>query len=290
MTLSPERNGRITASVVGAILGCKGAFNSRDKVVKDLVTAMIGNEVKRFSSRATEHGHVNEARAVQIYVEKNQLANLYYTGDEQRFFPIETWLGATPDGLVDSRGLIEVKCPYSERYIEPSENYYAQMQIQMYCTDRDWCDFVVYWREQDGAEVHHITRIERNQEWLLVNLPKLKTCWDEAQALANNLDRASDLLAPEERTDDEWLMYTNMYKDILANIEHYEQEKESVKRQLISLANEKPASGNGVSLNISQKKGSVKYSEALKKLCPDADLTPWTGEPTTVYTIKVKES
>ena len=289
MALSKERNGRITASVAGAVLGSKGAFSNKAKVIKDLVSQFLGNEIKSFTSRATEHGHNNEARAIQIYLEKNQLANLYNIGDEQRFFSVETWLGATPDGLVDERGLIEVKCPYSERYELPSENYYAQMQIQMYCTDRDWTDFIVYWREEDGTEVHHVTRIERNPDWLLLNLPRLKKAWDEAREISLNLDSASELINPDDRTDDEWMMYAKWYKDICDNLEHYKQEQERVKAMLIMLADNKPAQGNGIKLAVSERKGSVKYAEALKALAPDADLRPWTGEPTSVFTIKLTD-
>ncbi len=82
------------------------------------------------------------------------------------------WLAGTPDGLVhdpDSTqplGLLEIKNPYSVRemtiskavekpffYLEkkgndiyqlkPRHNYYYQVQCQLYCADRLWCDFVI---------------------------------------------------------------------------------------------------------------------------------------------------
>lgn len=289
MTLSKERNGRITASVAGAVLGLQGAFTSRQKVIKDLVSTMIGNEPKNFRSKATDHGHMNEHRAVQLYLDKNQTACLYNAGEHQRFFAIENWLGATPDGLVDTNGLIEVKCPYKERYIEPSENYYAQMQVQMYCTDRDWCDFIVYWVDENDKVHHHVTRVERNTDWLLINLPKLKAAWDEASEIASDIDKATELLATEERDDEEWLQYTTQYKNIVSAIEHYEQELAACKAKILELAGNRPAVGNGVQLIVSERKGSIKYADALKALCPSADLTPWMGKPSTVYTLKIKE-
>jgi L-alanine-DL-glutamate epimerase-like enolase superfamily enzyme len=57
---------------------------------------------------------------------------------------------ASPDGLVGDEGLIEIKCPNSGTHIETllgSEidgKYIKQMQWQMACTDRQWCDFVSY--------------------------------------------------------------------------------------------------------------------------------------------------
>ncbi len=58
--------------------------------------------------------------------------------------------GASPDGLIDEDGLIEIKCPRSTnhtRFIINNEikpEYLAQMQFQMACTERKWCDFISY--------------------------------------------------------------------------------------------------------------------------------------------------
>ncbi|WP_370931076.1 lambda exonuclease family protein [Bartonella sp. DGB1] len=58
--------------------------------------------------------------------------------------------GASPDGLINADGLIEVKCPQSTTHLDFLLNdkikpeYIAQMQWQMACTDRAWCDFVSF--------------------------------------------------------------------------------------------------------------------------------------------------
>lgn len=58
--------------------------------------------------------------------------------------------GASPDGLVGDAGLIEIKCPNTATHIETllsgtvPEKYQKQMQFQMACTGRKWCDFVSY--------------------------------------------------------------------------------------------------------------------------------------------------
>ncbi|MHB0764695.1 ERF family protein [Stutzerimonas sp. NM35] len=58
------------------------------------------------------------------------------------------WLAASPDGLVGHDGLIEVKCPFRATYTSIAEvpHYAAQIQLQLACTMRDWCDFVI-WRD-----------------------------------------------------------------------------------------------------------------------------------------------
>lgn len=57
---------------------------------------------------------------------------------------------ASPDGLVGDDGLIEIKCPASATHIETLKTgkiptgYIYQMQWQMACADRQWCDFVSF--------------------------------------------------------------------------------------------------------------------------------------------------
>lgn len=58
--------------------------------------------------------------------------------------------GASPDGMVGADGLIEVKCPNTSTHIDTllgggiDQKYMAQMQWQMACCDRQWCDWVSY--------------------------------------------------------------------------------------------------------------------------------------------------
>lgn len=57
---------------------------------------------------------------------------------------------ASPDGLVGSDGLLEIKCPNTATHVEflrtgiIDERYRWQMTAQMACTNRNWCDFVSY--------------------------------------------------------------------------------------------------------------------------------------------------
>jgi hypothetical protein len=58
--------------------------------------------------------------------------------------------GASPDGIVGEDGIIEIKCPMGTTHTEtlmsqdvPSK-YMPQIQFQLLCTGRKWCDFVSY--------------------------------------------------------------------------------------------------------------------------------------------------
>lgn len=82
--------------------------------------------------------------------------------------PVIPMTGASPDGLVGLDGVLEIKCPDTKTHIEtvlsrkaPSK-YVAQMQWQMACTGRAWCDFVSFDpRMPDDMQIF-IVRVERD--------------------------------------------------------------------------------------------------------------------------------
>jgi hypothetical protein len=282
--LSNDRDGKVTASVVGAILGLKGAFTNRKAVKKALVLSMLGRSPKSFSSQATEHGNNWENYAIAKYLQQSEFREVRDFGDNQKFYEKDGWLGATPDGSVAFNGLIEVKCPFKERYTEASESYYAQMQIQMLCAGKEWCDFVVFFSDTDEI---HVTRYPLNEVWLLSNLPKLKAFWDECNEIATDMDKAEAFLNEQaERDDTPWAKECSVYISLQATMAEYQKLLDESKARLIELSGGKAVKGSGVQIIVSEREGSVKYAEAIKVLAPDADLTPWRGKPSTVTTIK----
>lgn len=58
--------------------------------------------------------------------------------------------GASPDGLVGDDGLVEIKCPNTATHLDTllgtslPDKYFLQMQWQLACTGRQWCDFASY--------------------------------------------------------------------------------------------------------------------------------------------------
>ena len=76
--------------------------------------------------------------------------------------------GASPDGLVGFDGLIEVKCPNTATHIATltgagiERKYLLQMQWQMACTERDWCDFVSYDPRLPAEMQLHVRRVHRD--------------------------------------------------------------------------------------------------------------------------------
>lgn len=77
---------------------------------------------------------------------------------------------ASPDGLIGDDGLIEIKCPNTATHIETlisgcvPEKYVIQMQWQLACTGRQWCDFVSYdYRMPEDLQLF-VLRFDRDSE------------------------------------------------------------------------------------------------------------------------------
>ena len=87
------------------------------------------------------------------------------------------WLAASPDGLLDGNGLLEIKCP---RYVHASgipPIYMAQVQGQLHIAERAWAHFFsfVAGGGRDGGDVCALYQARRSV-WLLLMHAQLLTC------------------------------------------------------------------------------------------------------------------
>ena len=190
-----ERRKRITASNVGSISKMRHTTKKSKKVELLLYSNFRGNA-------ATHYGSDKEESTRQQY-ETYMKQNGHPTFKIEKcglFVSLENpWLAASPDGLVHDPdtaqplGLIEINNPYSVRQLSLEEaiktptfcleqhkddntyrlkrrhDFYYQVQCQLYCTSREWCDFVL---RTDMAM--HMERIQRDTLWWNSNIPKLK--------------------------------------------------------------------------------------------------------------------
>jgi putative phage-type endonuclease len=78
--------------------------------------------------------------------------------------------GCSPDGLVGEDGLIELKCPSSATHLETllgqavPAKYETQIQFQLACTGRQWCDFVSYDPRMPENMRMFVKRVERDDK------------------------------------------------------------------------------------------------------------------------------
>lgn len=144
------RLGKVTASRVSDIVAKtkSGYSTSRANYMAELVCERLtGKPGEFFQNAAMAWGTEQEPFARGAYEERNGILV-----EEVGFVshPTITMAGASPDGLVGDDGLVEIKCPYTATHIdtilakEAPSKYVNQMQWQMACTGRAWCDFVSY--------------------------------------------------------------------------------------------------------------------------------------------------
>ena len=144
------RIGKVTASRVADVIAKTktGYSATRDNYMAQLVCERLtGQKGETFTNSAMQHGTDTEPLArISYEVAQNVLV------DEVGFVPHPTieMAGASPDGLVGDDGLLEIKCPNTATHIETllsqtvPGKYNTQMQFQMACTGRQWCDFVSF--------------------------------------------------------------------------------------------------------------------------------------------------
>lgn len=168
------RLGKATASKIGDILskGKDGESITRRNYRMMLVCERLtGLKAEGYTSTHMERGTALEPLARASYeVFKNVMV------DEVGFIPhpVIEMSGASPDGLVGYEGLIEIKCPTAGNHIETilsgkaPTKYISQMQWQMACTSRAWCDFVSYCPEVGDNIELFIVRVVRDDEYIAV--------------------------------------------------------------------------------------------------------------------------
>jgi putative phage-type endonuclease len=145
-----ERCGKVTASRIADLMARtkSGWGASRANYASQLICERLtGCVAPSFTNAAMIHGTETEPEARRAY-------EFFVDRDVQQvgFVPHPTieMAGASPDGLVGEDGLLELKCPNTATHIETlllgeiPDKYMKQMQFQMACTGREWCDFASY--------------------------------------------------------------------------------------------------------------------------------------------------
>ena len=139
------RRGIPTASRFADVLA-KGQGITRRKYLLTLAGEAITGEVaESYSNAHMERGHVMEADARNLYSFAHDVE------PELVGFMRRGRAGASPDSLIGTDGLLEIKSKLPHLLLDvldkdklPPEHV-AQVQGQLWVSGRDWCDFVAYW-------------------------------------------------------------------------------------------------------------------------------------------------
>jgi putative phage-type endonuclease len=145
-----ERLGKVTASRLADVLAKTktGYGASRANYMAELIAERLtGQPAERFQNEAMRWGTEKEPEARAAY---EFYRNMSVTTCGFVEHPRIAMSGASPDGLVGDDGLVEIKAPLTATHIETllsgaiPAKYVAQMQWQMDCTGRSFCDFVSF--------------------------------------------------------------------------------------------------------------------------------------------------
>jgi len=197
-----ERCGKVTASRIADLMATtrSGPAASRANYAAQLVAERLtGCVAPGFTNAAMIHGTETEPEARRAY-------EFFVDRDVQQVgfvpHPVIQMAGASPDGLVGNDGLLELKCPNTATHINTlltgrvDDKYFKQMQFQMACTGRQWCDFASYdnrmpermrlFVKRYGRDEAEIAEIEKEVKAFLAEIDetveRLRTICEEKEA------------------------------------------------------------------------------------------------------------
>ena len=162
-----ERAGKVTASALSNVMMAKTTAGYQNYMAQLICERLTGKPVETFKSAAMEHGTETEPQARAFYELETG-----HDVTECGFIPHPTieGAGASPDGLIGDDGLVEIKCPQPAKHIRNltggtiDKGYMLQMQFQMECTGRKWCDFVSFNPDFPDDLQMHISRVDFDAE------------------------------------------------------------------------------------------------------------------------------
>ena len=296
MTTAPQRSpewfearkGRVTGSMVGAILGLS-PYMTRKDAMRSMVRAALGEPSEFEGNVATMHGNFYENYAIAEY-EVRSCKDTREVG----FVKYSDWLGASPDRMIDDGGgVLEVKCPFYIRKepnpvfktAEELPHYYAQMQIELLVTEAKYChlyQWVPPLTAKDGSVIREskdrLETVFPDKDWLETNLPILRDFWLEFKSeLANNSDDYRNPLRVEIDTPDAHRAVAE-YDQLVEAIANAEERKKELLLDIAAMTNEQDGLIAGRKLTRVTREGSVSYAKIVKDKLPDLDLEPFRGK------------
>ena len=166
------RLGKVTASRMSDVLS-KGRGKAPSKTAEtymmELIAERLTGEAKPFfENEAMRWGTETEPQARSMY----EVNNNFVSVDEVAFIEHSEFVGVSPDGLIGEDGMLEIKCPTTITQIKRaltydySEDYKAQIQMQLWVAQREWCDFVSFDPRIDCDASFLQQRVYRDEEFI----------------------------------------------------------------------------------------------------------------------------
>ena len=188
------RLGKVTASKVKDVMakGRGGAPSStrQNYMMQLLCERLTGKREEGFTSSAMARGTELEPVARSAYeIDKGVMTS--ETG--LILHPKIEGFGASPDGLVGERGMLEIKCPNTATHVFTMQSgkhdpqYEWQMFAQLACADRDWVDFVSFDDRLPDELQYACFRLERDEARIRQMETEIKLFLEELAELEHEM-------------------------------------------------------------------------------------------------------
>ena len=188
-----SRLGKVTASRVADVIAKtkSGYSTSRANYLAQLVAERLtGRVAESFSNAAMQHGTETEPLARMAYEAET---GLMVTEVAMIDHPTIPMTGASPDGFVGDQGLVEIKCPNTATHIDTllsdktQSKYIPQMQWQMACTGKKWCDFVSFDPRLPEDMQLFVARVDRDDAYIAELEAEIQTFLSEVETTVQRL-------------------------------------------------------------------------------------------------------
>ena len=187
------RIGKVTASRAADVMARTktGYGASRANYMAELICERLtGERAEGFTNAAMAWGTATEpqARVAYSFLTDCEVEEVGFIDH-----PSIPMFGASPDGLVGSLGLVEIKCPSTATHIDTlmsetiPEKYRLQMHVQMMCTGRDWCDFASFDPRLPTDLQLWVSRVHRDAETVAMIEAEVSTFLAELSAKVGQL-------------------------------------------------------------------------------------------------------
>lgn len=251
------RKGKLTGSNIGAAIGVN-PWKTPDDLIRQMVREYHGAESEFQGNIATEYGQLHEPLAQMNY--QTLTGNFV---EECGFFvhPDHPWLGASPDGLIDSDGVLEVKCPFGLRNKTDPEfktlaeqpHYKSQVMVELACTGRSFCHFYQWTPNGESLEV-----VNYDAAWWSEYLPVLEEFYARYLSELDNPEHLEEKFKEINTLGD--MSMIEEYDELSATIDDATARKKEILDSLITMAKDRNAIIHGRKLTKVDRKGSVNYA------------------------------
>lgn len=186
-----ERRGLFTSSRFNELMGIKGLGKTGESYAFEMACDIVmGIEVDGYVSFDMQNGIDTEPYAFDYFRAKKHLD--FIPVEQTGFIRLNEFTGGSPDGIVDGKYPLEIKCPKRNKFLRlVADNvidqvYIDQMQHQMWCMDADKAYFLNY-ITFNGEEYGHEIIVPRDEGRIKLMEPRLVEAVEIREKFINKL-------------------------------------------------------------------------------------------------------